>query len=408
MSNFRISIYSRYELPYLAVYLYLVGVMMTFATEMTVFKPLYYIGPMLFIYSFFKLNNGIHISKNIPWYYWVLMFQVLFMWLRFDIDGANGGTFQDVTGAGATILFITMMWNPRNIRIRYLQKWMIIMAITAVLYIIPNWNNLVMANLYQYNGGFYGDNSSRFVNMAMSVGYAVMSCGFLLCIQHVLSTKVLNLVIAIALLGLVVLMVAGRRGYSALMICFILIYFVSSIVYSPRGKRFKRIVITCCFFVVCALYFISHADTQFLVLVNRIDTDSRSDVFYWWNREMGDGLFKWIFGKGMSGGYYDGYFGFVRPGIENGLRHMILKGGVIYLFTYVLLGLRAIWLGLFRSHSRLVKMLALYVSVCIGFLYVWGTPSFSFLHLSMWISFVWIFNPQIRSMTDDEIMSRFY
>lgn len=325
--KYSLTIHSRYELPYFAVFIYLVGVMMTFATESAIFKPLYYVGPMLFIYSFFSLNKGIPVTKNIPWYYWLLMLQVVFMWLRFDINGANGGTFQDINGAGATILFITMMWNPNNIRIRYLQKWIIIITITAVIYTIPNWNNLVLASLYQYNEGSYGENSSIYVNMAMSVGYAIMSCGFLLCIQHVLSFKVRVFAIATALLGLIVLMVAGRRGYSALMLCFICIYIISNIVYSPRGKRFKRIAVSCCFVIFCVVYFINHADTQFSVLVNRIDTDSRSGVFFWWNREMGDDMFKWIFGKGMSGGYYDGDFGFVRPGIENGLRHMILKGG---------------------------------------------------------------------------------
>ena len=279
---------------------------------------------------------------------------------------------------------------------------------TGVIYTISNWSELVAASTYIYNQGYYGDNSSKIVNMAMSVGYAMMSCGFLLCIQHLLPSKVKYFTLLSALLGLVVLMVSGRRGYSVLMICFILVFLASNIICAPKNKRVYQIVIVSIFIFICILYFIANADSQFSVLVNRIDTDSRTDVFYWWNKEMNDDTFKWFFGKGVSGGYYDGDFGEVRPGIENGIRHMLLKGGLFYFIPYVVLGIKAIYLGLFKSASKTLKALAIYIAICIGFLYVWGTPSLSFLHLCMWISFILIFNSKIRKMNDQEIVTYFY
>lgn len=399
---------NKYELPYFSVYIYVVGVMISYATETATFAVLCYLGPLLYLYSIIKYKVLLYRNRNIPWYYWLLIIQLLFMWLRFDINGANGGTFRDINGAGATFLFLTLMWRPQIIRLKYLQKWIIIMMITGVVYTVLNWNELVAASTYIYNQGYYGDSSKTIVNMAMSVGYAMMSCGFLLCIQHLLTPKVRRLTLISSFLGLVVLMVSGRRGYSVLMICFILVYMMNSILYAPKNKRFYQILFIISLILISVLYFIENADTQFSVLVNRIEADSRTEVFYWWNKEMGDDVFKWVFGKGVSGGYYDGGFGVVRPGIENGIRHMILKGGLLYLIPYVILGLQAIFLGFFKSNSRTLKALAIYVAICIGFLYVWGTPSFSFLHLSMWISFVLIFDPKVRKMSDGDILMKFY
>lgn len=400
---------NKYELPFFSVYLYIVGVMISYAIESTFLSILCYIGPLLYLYSLIKLKVFLTSNKNIPWYYWILLIQVIFMWLRFDINGANGGTFRDINGAGATILFLTLLWRPQIIKFKYLQKWIFVMICTGIIYTLFNWSELVSASTYIYNQGHYdGDSTTRIVNMAMSVGYAMMSCGFLLCIQHLLKPKVKYFTLISSILGLVVLMVSGRRGYSFLMLCFILVFFTNSIIYAPKKQRIYQIIFTIIIISICALYFIKNADTQFSVLVNRIDTDSRSSVFYWWDKEMKNDTFKWIFGKGVSGGYYDGGFGVIRPGIENGIRHMILKGGLLYFIPYVILGIKAIYLGLFMSNSRTLKALAIYVAICIGFLYVWGTPSFSFLHLNMWLSFVLIFNPQIRKMNDKDIAVHFY
>ena len=400
---------TQYELPFLAVFLYAIGNMLSWGTGLEAFGFLCYVGPLLVVCCFFKYRCLDNIRyRVIPWYYWVLICQLIFMWIRFDVNGANGGTFRDMNGCGSTFLFLILMFPPEVFKLRYLQKWMLITSAVGVLYAIPNWNNLVLASIYIDNDGFYGDNSGIYINMAMAVGYAIMSCGLLLCIQHALSSKVKNTALIVTLLGVVILMVAGRRGFSALFLVFILVFFYSKIRYAPRGRKIVNMLYLFVFVMSFAYYVLSNADTQFSVLFNRLDTDSRSDVFYWWNQEMGADLFKWIFGKGVSGGYYDGDFGFIRPGIENGLRNMILKGGLLYLVPYILLGVRAFRLGFFCSNSRFMKMLSIYVCICISFLYVWGTPSFSFLHLNMWIAYTWIFSSKLRKMNDAELYRTIY
>ena len=403
------ALISRYELPFFAVFIYIVGVMMVYATQLQTFSALYYIGPLLFLYSFKSLNvlNRLQ-TRNIPWIYWLLMSEVFFMWLRFDINGANGGTFRDINGAGATFLFITIMYRPSMLRLRYAKKWILAIIGVGILYAIYFWKDLVLGSYYISTGGFYGDNGERYVNMAMSVGYALMSCGFLLSIQHVLSPKVKFSVLGAAVLGLIVLMVAGRRGHSVLMLCFIMLFLYSTIIYSKGRQRFYAMIFGTFFIIGSVYYFLANMDTQFGVLMNRIDTDSRTGVFYYWNKEMGTDMVKWIFGKGVSGGYYDGDFCSLRPGIENGIRHMLLKGGVLYLIPYIIIGLKAVYLALRKGRSLFIRMLGLYVLICICFLYVWGTPSFSFLHFCMWVSIVWIYNPQIRRMTDEQIIRHLY
>ena len=86
----------------------------------------------------------------------------------------------------------------------------------------------------------------------------------------------------------------------------------------------------------------------------------------------------------------------------------LMKGGFLYLISYMGLAVHAIYLAFFQSRNSFMRGLSLYIFTLLVFMFIWGTPSISFLHLNMWISYVWIFNKRVRFMTDEEINKYIY
>jgi hypothetical protein len=322
------------------------------------------------------------------------------MWLRFDPDGANGGTVQDMNGAFAMFFFLLFWYDSAIFKLQDMQRWAIIGSICGVLFAIMNWQYILAANAYQ---GSYSNNDERAVNMAMSVIYILMGSSFLLFTYRVTNVRLHYYGLFMTLLAIVVAMASGRRGYSVINMLFVVQFMFFHVWYS-KGKRKKWGMLgMVCVLLFCYRYYLAYKDTQLSMFFDRLDTDSRTGVFYYWSKDMNQDWLNWVWGKGVSGGYYDGGFGAVRPGIENGVRQMILKGGLLYLLSYMLLSLVMAYRAFFKSNNALMKGMAVYIMLLFIFLFVWGTPSISFTHLYMWIAFTWINNKRLRRMTDAEI-----
>ena len=284
-------------------------------------------------------------------------------------------------------------------------KWAFIAMFTGIVYALFFWKNLVAINAYKNME--YSSNENG-VTMAMGCIYLLMSGGFILCINGFVTNKVKNTTVLVIVFAIIIAMVAGRRGFSVILLTFLLEYLTMYIYFGKKRKLFIRLVLTIFFILGLFYYYWINKETQFQILTARLNTDSRSDVFFYWNKEMVKNNLNWIIGKGVSGGYWDGDYGQLRPGIENGIRHMLLKGGILYLGSYLLLSLHAIYLAVFRSNNKLMKGLAIYILTLTAFMFVWGTPAFSFTYLFLWISYIWIFNTKIRRMSDDDIRRYLY
>lgn len=406
LSNRLVNKESKYYLILLAVYIYQLGNLLSWGSKIEAFSILVYLGPLILVYSFFYNNVAFSNFFKKPLAYKILLFAFFLMWIRFDINGANGGTFRDITGACSMFLFLIMLCNPYRFKIRMIVKWAFIAMFTGVIYALFFWKNLVASNAYADMS--YTSNEGG-VAMAMGCIYLLMSAGFIiLCLNEFITSKAQKYTILTLLFAITIAMVAGRRGYSAILMLFIFEYLFLYLFYNKNGKFFFKLVLATLFILVLFYYYWLNKDSQFQMFTSRLNTDSRSDVFFYWDKEMAKNDLNWIIGKGVSGGYWDGDFGELRPGIENGVRHLLLKGGMLYLGSYFLLSIQAIYLAVFRSNNRLMKRLALYIFTLLVFMFVWGTPSFSFTYLFLWISYTWIFNTKIRNMNDYEIRRYLY
>lgn len=390
--------FGRADWFYFGVLIHNIGLLLFWSQHIQVFKFLLYAGPIFFIYGLFVNRKNLSTQYK-PYIYKILLVISLLMWLRFDINGANGGTLQDINGAFSMSFFLLLFYDPKIFRLRDIKKWVAIAAVCGVLFAIYSWQYILAANAYQ---GSYSNNEGA-VTMAMAAIYILMGCGFILCVHQYYSKRFVLFSLFIMVFTIIIAMTSGRRGYTVVNLMFVAQYICFIVIYAKGVKRISVIIFVLIFLSSCYLYYEAFKDTQLSMFFLRLDTDSRSDVFWYWDKEMSKNIWYWVWGKGVSGGYWDGSFGMLRPGIENGMRHMILKGGLIYFLSYCVLSLRMAYLGWFKSNNRLTKGVAIYIIILFIFIFVWGTPSFSYTHLFMWMGYVWIGDRQIRNMNNKDV-----
>ncbi len=398
------NLFKGYNIFLTGIFLYQVGYLLFWGIEMAALKPLVYVGPLLFIFGLIKYAKDINFRPVSPLYR-ILLIAFVVMWIRFDIDGSNGGTVQDITGCGATILFLIMPYNPYKFKLDSIIKYTTALGIIGAIFSFVFYDKLLAANAYSDMS--YASNEKG-ATMSMAAVYCLINSSFFLCLFRNISTKVRNISVVLLVMSVMVAMIAGRRGYSVIGMIFLAEFFFLFIVLDKKKPFIWKIAIVAAIFYGAYQYYLGNAETQFQMFTSRLDTDSRTGVFYYWEKTMNEDTWNWIIGKGVSGGYWDGGFGFMRPNIENGLRNCLLKGGLLYLIPYMGLSIQACYLAFFRSKSSFMRGLSIYIFTLLVFMFVWGTPSMSFFHLNLWIAYMWIFNRKIRNMTDDEINATLY
>jgi len=112
----------------------------------------------------------------------------------------------------------------------------------------------------------------------------------------------------------------------------------------------------------------------------------------------------WVFGRGIEGRVYrsiksEGSLDI----IEQGYLTIILRGGLLYLIPFILVLLRSIYLGLFKSQNDLTKALAILVFIHLVLMFYFNLPDYSSYYLFIWISALACYNPNIRNFSDVEL-----
>ncbi len=115
----------------------------------------------------------------------------------------------------------------------------------------------------------------------------------------------------------------------------------------------------------------------------------------------------WIFGRGLDGRVLRTIIQGEDTGdlIENGFLHLVLKGGLLYLVPFVLILLRASYLGFFRSRNDLTKALASLLFIHIFMMAYFNLPDSSPRYIMIWIAVSACFNSGIRNHSNEEVSS---
>lgn len=208
----------------------------------------------------------------------------------------------------------------------------------------------------------------------------------------------------------------GRRSVILSAALFIFLgYFVNILLNNKLRFSFKLVAFLLFFFI--SIYsitkFINSGDNNQFAIFDRADTDSRSDVITAFAKD-----FKfndYIIGRGIDGAYYNPmkYWSFdneesrdvtFRTNIENGFLYLVMKGGVIWLFLFLTILFRAIYLGFFKSKNLFSKALACYLFIYFIDMFVFGQPTFSIKYLLVWVCIVICTSIRFRSINENQLM----
>ncbi len=215
---------------------------------------------------------------------------------------------------------------------------------------------------------------------------------------------------------LIIGLVYGRRSVVVNAALFILFWFNINVFINHKIRfEFKIIAVIFAIFSCGYLiyYFLGNVNESSFEIFNRINEDSRSDVFKAFIKDFG--YSDYLVGRGIDGSYYDPmkYWNFAnddyrevnyRTNIENGFLYMIMKGGLIYLITFLLILLRAVYLGFFKSKNSLVKGLASYLLIYLFDMFVYGQPTFSIKYCLVWISISVCLSTKMLNMDEKKLL----
>lgn len=212
----------------------------------------------------------------------------------------------------------------------------------------------------------------------------------------------------IAYVGSILIQVfLARRGGLVMSVMYLVMAWGMYVLNDKYTSKFKMIILAIVVIGLCFMLFTNMADSLFSTLIERGTEDSRGGVeenFYADMKSQSD----WIFGRGWFGQYWEPAMCVYRSTIETGYLALILRGGFLYLIPYVMVIGLTIFNGYFRSNNLFCKSFAIMCLMQAISLYPYGWPAFNFFHFIIWMG-VGICNlPNVRKLTDNQIISRIF
>lgn len=212
------------------------------------------------------------------------------------------------------------------------------------------------------------------------------------------------------LVAIVIMMLLGRRNKvlylgSIFFFAGLLNVFGTSTLTAHKNNRLFFILVA----IVCGLGLVIF-NSSFDYFFSRVDTgmQSREDIIELFFLDFNSTPNDWIFGRGIYGEFMGGALATsedtgMRVGIENGYLNIILKGGGIWLALLILISLRSVFLGLFKSNNKLCKgfafVILIYYIDMIGF----GIATISLSYIMIFLGISICNNKQLRACTDEKL-----
>jgi hypothetical protein len=238
------------------------------------------------------------------------------------------------------------------------------------------------------------------------MGSTSIASGILLMCSHLYINKnVMRISIVNMIINIVILALLGRRGgvvsYVYIMLLFLTISFQSRVVLSHQKKMYLAI-----FVLLIGLFLISYS-----YLENNVYAFQRGFNSEGWNESRGDvidNFFKdftahndWTFGRGLNGEVLRFSNDTKKvAGIENGFLTVILKGGLFYLIAMLLLFIKAIYMGFFKTNNDLTKAFAANIFIHVLSMFSFGIPETTSDYVLVFVSVSICFSKKIRSLSN--------
>lgn len=329
-------------------------------------KPIALVGLMMVIYYF------IHIKKQLPfkgfekWAY--IIYLVYGFWVTIW-GGVNavGITFADFLLTNRiwwifTPLFVLLPFSEKNLALIF--KWALIQTYIALLFIVVNWNSI-----------------TDVFNTAVPFSLMFPMMAFI-CYVFNFKRKYIFVILITYFLSLYAPMVAGRRTAVLLLLFFPLAYMLAKYV---KSQYLFYVVPLLILYIVFGDIIFNWVLSYFPVMSERMLIDNRSSLNEVFLAQLSTSDL--ILGRGLTGSYIAtdelDFENSIRTLIENAYLNVILKGGLLLLFPYVFLLVKAI-IKYFRYSKNkfgvysiiyivgiLISMVSLMPTLSLGTLIVW-------------------------------------
>ena len=282
-------------------------------------------------------------------------------------------------------------------------KAALIFGVISITMCIINFPKILLESLLLANGyeGKY----------AFGAGFAgiFIPFAFVLLLKVYINKKQFWITILAMLICIMIYAISARRSGSVvniLLILFSIYYYLKSL----RGSK-KFIALLVSLFLLIAAFYYLNSSPNFSYIRERGTEDTRSGVDKALLSQMND--FEKIFGKGLNGRYYyplkdDDYLNGWRYGSETGFYNIVLKGGYLMAYVYILLLLIPALKGIFRSRNILCKAGGFYIVHSLISLYPFGWLEFNINFLVIWMCVALLHSKQVREMNDNEIKAYFF
>ncbi len=241
--------------------------------------------------------------------------------------------------------------------------------------------------------------------------------GFILLISKFIDKKYVIISLIIILIVFFLGLFYGRRTIIFVSTLFIFFSFISNIILNNNTS--SELKLSSIFIFLSIIYigysiFLNNVDLNKFEIFNRLDVDSRSEVFDYFSKDFN--IKDIIIGRGIDGTYFHptSYWNFNnsdikeisrRSTIENGFLHIILKGGSILLLLFLTVLISAFYLGFFKSNNSFVKSLSFYLVISLVEMLTYGQPTFSIKFYLLWLIISFCFSSRLRKLSDDNIIS---
>lgn len=204
-------------------------------------------------------------------------------------------------------------------------------------------------------------------------------------------------------------LIAARRGSSLISS----ILFVTALYYWSKCNEKSLGLSAKIIFVILiggSIYFVLNS-SLFEYIFERGMQDSRTGVDIALLNQMSP--WELIFGKGLNGRYYypllvNDYLEGWRYGSETGFYFIVLRGGYLMAFTFILLLALPAFKGIFKSNNYLCKAGGFYILLSLLELYPFGWLEFSIKFLIIWMFVPLCISSQVRSMDNEQIREQFF
>ncbi len=347
----------------------------------------------------FKIENSYLRVIFILYVFW--LFAVVLRGISFDYDSVKQMLFNPVRGVLKFFVPLVILFRKNFSFYRRLFDAIYILGIIYLLFSLLAVKEIIFPSNYYMSQGIV-ENFSQHLSFTSA---------FLL-LTFIYHSKSRNLFsVFIVFLTFLFAVLRARRGL--MFISFSMMFF-SFIIYQYANKTKVVNMVISGFFILMVSYaamriYDENRNDTFSLLTERIGDDTRSEVEEYFYRDFK--LKDWVIGRGMNGQYFcpgvfDGEQVSVHRGvIETGFLQIILNGGVISLFLFVLLAIPGMIKGIFTSNNLLSKAAGIWIVLFFLYAYPGGPAIFTLNYILVWLSIGICYSEKIRKMSDNDIIA---